>query len=116
MGGGVIRMNEKKPMPDDHSWFWHEGFKDAIAGRRRDAPDPIGSLPRSWQLADYFEGYEAGEEERFPPEQNYLCRKLMTRPFSASPRSTHDARYATAGCRCTLCLRWWIRPYRSSPP
>lgn len=75
MGGGVIRMNEKKPMPDDHSWFWHEGFKDAIAGRRRDAPDPIGSLPRSWQLADYFEGYEAGEEERFPPEQNYLCRK-----------------------------------------
>jgi hypothetical protein len=45
----------------EHNWFWQQGYHDALDGFRAIAPD---ETRHSFQLSDYFAGYEAGNEDR----------------------------------------------------
>lgn len=43
----------------EHNWFWQQGYKDGLAGARRDPPDEARRL---FERSDYSRGYDAGTE------------------------------------------------------
>ena len=45
----------------EHNWFWRQGYRDGLAGRRGILPDEARRL---YQRGDYFRGYDAGDEDR----------------------------------------------------
>jgi hypothetical protein len=47
-------------MSDDRSWFWNQGYDDAIGGALKLVPDEARTMS---QRNDYFAGWEAGLED-----------------------------------------------------
>jgi len=51
----------------EYNWFWHQGYHDGIDGLRAIVPD---ETRYSFQRIDYFDGYEAGSEDRSATLEN----------------------------------------------
>lgn len=43
------------------NWFWQQGYGDAIDGQKAEIPDEARNM---FQQCDYFDGYDAGQQER----------------------------------------------------